>query len=134
MTFAVMEREKMKEIKNNKYLHIQKRGIDGGAGFINLPRDNKKGYTKATIIWSFGGGWEHVSVAPLNGSMPKWEDMCLIKNMFFEDEEWVVQFHPPKSEYVNNMQNCLHLWRPIDQELPTPASILTGMKGVSFEK
>ena len=43
---------------------------------------------------------------------------------FWGDDQWVVEFHPPASEYVNNMENCLHLWRPINKELPTPASIL----------
>lgn len=34
------------------------------------------------------------------------------KDMFFKEDEIVVQYHPAKSEYVNNMPNCLHLWRP----------------------
>lgn len=123
----------MRAVKNNKYLHVETRGIDGGAGIIKLPRDNKLGYTKATIIWSIGAGWDHVSVCPLNGSMPKWEDMCMIKDMFFEDDEWVVEFHPAKSEYVNNMPNCLHLWRPQDEKMPTPPSILTGVKGYKLK-
>lgn len=118
----------MKEVKNNKYLNVKQRSIDGGNGIIKLPRENKTGYTKATIIWSTGMGWDHVSVAPLNGSIPKWDDMCLVKDMFFEAEDCVVQYHPPKAEYINNMSNCLHLWRPQDQELPLPPSILTGIR------
>ena len=124
----------MKAVKTNKYLNIIKQGIDGGIGYIKLPRQNLSGYTKASIIWSNGGGWEHVSVCPLNGSMPKWEDMCFVRKMFFDDEDWVVEFHPPKSEYVNNMPNCLHLWKPLDEKLPTPPSILTGLKGIEFDK
>lgn len=118
----------LKDVKNNRWLKIEQRSLDGGAGLIKLPRDNKLGYTKATIVWSWGGGWEHVSVAPLNGTIPKWEDMCFIKDMFWEDTDWVVQFHPSKDEYVNNMPNCLHLWRSINQDMPTPPSILTGIK------
>ncbi len=124
----------MKPIESNKSLQVFMKSIDGGNGIIKLPRDNKAGHTKATIVWSWGAGWEHVSVAPLNGSMPKWEDMCFVKDMFFGDDEWVVEFHPPKSEYVNNMPNCLHLWKPIDAEMPTPPSILTGIKGVEFRR
>ena len=123
----------MKPVENNKYLSIKLKGIDGGCGFIRLPRKNKTGFAKASIIWSWGAGWEHVSVSPLNGSMPTWEDMCLIKDMFWKDDECVVQYHPPKSEYVNNMPNCLHLWRPIALEIPIPPSILTGIKGVSLK-
>lgn len=123
----------MKAVENNKYLSIKQTGVDGGCGFIRLPRKNKTGFTKASIIWSWGEGWEHVSVSPLNGSMPTWEDMCLIKDMFWEDDKCVVQYHPPKSEYVNNMSNCLHLWRPIALEIPIPPSLLVGLKGVKLK-
>ena len=68
----------MKKVKDNKYLKVEKTGIDGGCGYIRLPRNNKTGFTKASIIWSWGDGWEHVSVCPNNGTMPTWDDMCLI--------------------------------------------------------
>ena len=74
-------------------------------------------------IASNGGGWEHVSVSPCNrkrATPPTWAEMCEIKYMFFEDEEAVVQFHPPRSEYVNIHPYCLHLWRPTSQEMPRP--------------
>ena len=58
----------MKQIKDNKYLSIKQTALDGGAGIIRLPRNNKTGFTKATIIWSWGMDWEHVSVCPLNVS------------------------------------------------------------------
>lgn len=123
----------MKPVRENKYLSIHQRSVDGGAGFIRLPRNNKNGFTKATIFWSWGAGWEHVSVRPMNDTMPTWDDMCLIKDMFWDEEDCVVQYHPPKSEYVNNLDNCLHLWKPIDQEMPMPPSILIGLKGVKFK-
>ena len=75
------------------------------------------------VIATDGLGWDHVSVTPWNQkrqSCPTWEEMCAIKDMFFEPEETVVQYHPPHSEYVNNHPYCLHLWRPTDQEIPRP--------------
>ena len=75
------------------------------------------------VIASNGGGWEHVSVTPCNQkrkSCPTWEEMCQIKAMFFEPEECVVEYHPAASDYVNNHEYCLHLWRPIGQTLITP--------------
>lgn len=75
------------------------------------------------VIASNGGGWEHISVSPLNvkrRSCPTWEEMCAIKDMFFEPEERVVEYHPPKSEYVNNHPYCLHLWRYTAGEFPHP--------------
>lgn len=67
--------------------------------------------------------WEHVSVTPSNQqrkSCPTWDEMCEIKDMFFEDEEQVVQFHPKKSEYVNIHPYCLHLWRKMNGRLNEP--------------
>lgn len=58
-------------------------------------------------------GWEHVSVS-LDGHpnrCPSWEEMCIVKGLFWPDDECVVQFHPPASEYVNIHPGCLHLWR-----------------------
>ena len=81
------------------------------------------------VIASNGGGWEHVSVSRSSGkaSCPTWNEMCAIKDMFFDPEEAVVQYHPKKSEYVNNHNYCLHLWRPIFQELPTPPNYMVGV-------
>ncbi len=85
------------------------------------------------VVVSDGGGWDHVSVSPCNQkrkSCPTWEEMCAIKDMFFEPEERVVQYHPPKSEYINMHPYCLHLWRPNGgSELPYPPSIFVGWRG-----
>lgn len=78
----------------------------------------------ATVICSWGGGWDHVSVAPLNHNrVPTWDEMCRFKEMFFRDDEVVVQYHPRKEDYVNRLRNCLHLWRPQKVEMPTPPKI-----------
>ena len=45
----------------------------------------------------------------------------------FGEEEAVVQIHPPKSEYVNNHQFVLHLWKPTKDALPLPPSIAVGI-------
>ena len=59
--------------------------------------------------------------------------MCAVKELFFKDDEAVVQIHPPKDEYVNNMPNCLHLWRCYDKEMVLPPSFMVGMrKGQSY--
>jgi hypothetical protein len=71
--------------------------------------------------------WEHVSVSG-NRRPPNWEEMCWVKDLFWGDEECVVQFHPPKSQYINCHPFCLHLWRGVDQPMPMPPSILVGLK------
>lgn len=62
--------------------------------------------------------WEHISVS-LRNRCPTWEEMCYLKDLFWEAEDTVVQYHPPKSEYVNLAKNCLHLWR-FTGEMPRP--------------
>ena len=79
------------------------------------------------VVASNGGGWEHISVSPRNRkrqTCPTWEEMCEIKAMFFAPEECVVQYHPPKSDYVNNYPYCIHLWRPTGGvEIPRPPTV-----------
>ena len=73
------------------------------------------------IIASDGMSWEHVSVSIAGSTQPSsWSIMSQVKDLFFEPEEWVVQYHPAKSEYVNTHPGCLHLWKCIDREMPTP--------------
>lgn len=74
-------------------------------------------------------GWEHVSVSTPRRP-PNWQEMCLIKDLFWEPEETVMQLHPPHSEYVNNHAYCLHLWRPVFTNIPLPPSILVGLKSL----
>lgn len=75
------------------------------------------------IIVSWGMGWDHVSVSRRN-RCPDWEEMCRVKRTFFEPEECVIQYHPPKSHYKNYHPYCLHLWKPQGVELPMPPSYM----------
>lgn len=81
------------------------------------------------VIASDASGWEaiglpeprfeHVSVSTTT-RCPTWEEMALVKDWFFEPEECVIQFHPPRSKYVNDHQFVLHLWRPVGVTIPLP--------------
>jgi hypothetical protein len=82
------------------------------------------------VIASEGEGWQHVSVSRTD-RCPTWEEMCQIKDLFWDDTDCVVQYHPPKSDYVSNHPYCLHLWKPIGSELPRPDSIFVGYVGMS---
>lgn len=119
----------IEELKCTPRLLIAEIAEDGIRGLVHFPR------WKGTVIASWGGGWEHVSVCPFKHHIiPSWEDMCRLKEMFFREDEWVVQFHPAKDQYVNNMPNCLHLWKPVNENLPTPPSWMTGLrKGQSMQ-
>lgn len=61
--------------------------------------------------------WEHVSVS-LKHRIPTWQELKFIKMLFWDPEDEVLQFFPPQSEYINVHKNCLHLWRPINVDLP----------------
>jgi hypothetical protein len=69
--------------------------------------------------------WQHVSVSTKHRP-PNWQEMCFIKDLFWDEEDVVVQFHPKKSQYINNAKNCLHLWK-YSKDFPTPPSILVGV-------
>jgi hypothetical protein len=69
--------------------------------------------------------WEHVSVSLAN-RCPNWHEMAAVKALFWDDDETVVQYHPPRKEYVNHHPHTLHMWRPINVVLPVPPSWMVG--------
>lgn len=94
-----------------------------GAFMVKAPTTRRMLY----IIISNGDGWDHVSVSPAELSdqkTPTWEEMLFVKDLFFEPEETVIQYHPPQSKYINLHVGCLHLWRPQDASIPLPPMFL----------
>lgn len=96
-------------------------------GFCGMFRFHSH-WGRLRCIASDGMGWKHVSVS-IEGDRrpPKWEAMCYVKDLFWSDHDWVIQFHPAKSEYVNHHPGCLHLWQP-DAPFPKPDSVMVGPK------
>ena len=112
--------------ENSRVANIFNAAGSGNNGSFQLTLKNG---SRAFVIASDGMGWEHVSVSMLTSSgsaTPSWDEMCLIKDIFWDEEDCVIQFHPPKSEYVNNHPNVLHLWRPTNSEIPRPLPIQVG--------
>ncbi len=108
----------------------------GNAGFFIIPHHRILDYFY-NIQASDGEGWEHVSITLTKKDHKKirsvercctWEEMCFIKNLFWDETDCVIEFHPPKSEYVSMHPYCLHLWRPTNQIIPMPDSIMVGIK------
>ena len=97
-------------------------GMDGFSGLVRM-----SGYT-ASIIVSDGAGWEHASISPMRNVTPSWDDMCKLKDLIWNDDETVIQIHPPKDQYVNNVGNCLHLWRCAYKDMLLPPSCLVGIR------
>ena len=113
----------IEEIAANSRISAPYKATDGFVATISMP-----GWT-GSVICSDGAGWEHVSVSPYKRRItPSWDDMCRIKDIFWHEDEAVIQIHPPKAEYVNNMPNCLHLWRCTYKDMVLPPSCLVGIK------
>lgn len=116
----------LEDIKQNRYIEIKREGRDGIGGVIY----DKKTRVKLNFIMSWGAGWEHcsVSITDRYKRTPSWEQMCFIKDSFWNEDECCIEYHPAKKDYVNNHEYCLHIWKPIDQEIPTPPSLMIGLK------
>ena len=82
---------------------------------------------KLFVIASDQVGWEHVSVSRTD-RCPLWDEMCAIKDLFWDESDCVIQYHPPVSEYINNHRFCLHLWRPVGIDVIQPPKILVGIE------
>ena len=50
--------------------------------------------------------------------------------LFFKPEEVCFQLHVSSGEHINNHPYCLHIWRPLDREIPLPPGIMVGIPGV----
>jgi hypothetical protein len=96
-------------------------------GYFIIPGHKAPCRRSLQIIASAGDHhvtWQHVSVSLVGSSKtPTWEEMCFAKNLFWDESEWVIQYHPAKSHYINNNPGVLHLWKPTHVALPTPPSI-----------
>ena len=106
-------------IKNGELASSKK---DGNNGAFKIP------YHKLDFfcIISDQLGWEHVSIS--SRRIPKWTEMTHFKNLFWQEDDAVIQIHPPKADYVNYANNCLHLWRPVGYKLILPPSYFVGPK------
>lgn len=107
------------EIIEQQRLFNYQLGFDGGQGFIKILHGKKN----FAVIFSFGCEWDHVSVS-LKHRTPTWKEMCIVKDIFFNESENVIQYHPAKESYKNTHKNCLHLWKPQKIELPKPPNCM----------
>ena len=94
-------------------------GDDGGAFLIPFEGRNLQ------VIASNGLGWEHVSVS-LNQRCPNWREMNFVKDLFWNNDEVVMQLHVAKKNHINIHPFCLHMWRPLDAVIPLPPGFMVG--------
>ena len=115
--------------------HIPLKIQDANNGMFIVPSGYKRPYALRCVAsngddWVEAGlpapPWEHVSVSTAV-RCPTWEEMCRVKDLFWDPEDAVFQIHPPEKEYINQHPYCLHLWRPVGIVLPRPPSITVGV-------
>ena len=109
-------------MRNAPWFHLERYRLTGMGepgtrhGAFRIPCGNNN---FLHVIVSDGPDWEHVS-ATTPFRCPTWAEMCRLKDLFWAENEVVMQLHPPKSDYVNLHPYCLHLWRPINDTIPLP--------------
>ena len=102
----------------------------GNNGIFEFFITTQSGSIKVRVQVSDGKGWDHVSISlPGFNRTPTWDEMCAIKDVFFNKDEIVIQYHPPESEYVNYHPYCLHLWRPHGHQVKLPPKWMIGPGG-----
>lgn len=98
----------------------------GNSGLFQIPSKHRD--KVLTVVASDGLGWEHVSVSlgPDSARCPTWEEMCQLKDLFWDESDCVVQFHPPRSQYVNRHKGCLHMWKKTGAAVELPPKFMIG--------
>jgi hypothetical protein len=133
-------RQENSEINQYRLKRLYGRSVlsSGNNGVFRVPY----GLHFLSCVVSDGGrdGWEHVSVScqfrrkkKWQTRTPNWDEMCFVKDMFWDENEVVIQFHPAKENYVNNHPHVLHLWRLLDGEFPLPRPEAVGLPGVEMD-
>lgn len=121
--FKVPEKYRIKNHPHPMLRRMNEEGKDKNFGAFEVKMDDG---AILFMIASDGFGWEHVSIhAIVDGKeeTPTWEEMCFIKDLFWGEDDCVIQYHPAKKDYVNCHEHTLHLWRPKDKEVPTPPKV-----------
>lgn len=130
MSFSLARAEKYRSL--HPFGFIQK--TDDAFGWFEMPSIRNGPMIRMQVSPAYlEYEFEHVSVS-LAHRCPTWEEMCKVKDLFWDSEDVVVQFHPAKSEYVNLSKTCLHLWRWTKGTFPQPNKIEVGFNLASKEK
>lgn len=112
------------EIRKTRNLFIEAETDNAGMGGYYYDVISGK---NLNFIFSYQMGWEHLSVS-MPSKTPSWDQMCRMKDIFWNKDEACVEYHPKEEDYVNMHKHCLHIWRPTEEYLPTPPHFLVGFK------
>lgn len=116
--------KRLEEIRKTPNLFIDAEAENDGMGGRYYDKQSGK---FLHFIFSYQMGWEHLSVSTPS-KCPTWEQMCMMKDIFWNKDECCVEYHPKEEDYVNNHPYCLHIWRPTEEVIPTPPTLLVGFR------
>lgn len=104
----------MRDIKEINKKVMWREDIDIAGAYVKTALIELPTKVRASLLVGFNeDGWEHVSIELFARRLPTWEEMCYVKDIFWDEEEDVVQIHPKNSQYVDIVEG-LHLWRPVN--------------------
>lgn len=107
---------------------------DGNNGAFAIPLEGYGHKVFACCIVSDGSGVEGIVMEPFEHvsvhieeygkcRTPTWDEMCKVKNYFWNEDEVCFQLHPAKKDYVNCHPHVLHLWRN-PKGFPLPSKVM----------
>jgi hypothetical protein len=82
----------------------------------------------------FGDGqrWHHVSFSTRR-RLPDWNEIKLVRTLFFPPDAEVIQVFPPVDEWVNTHAYTFHLWQCKTRRLTPPAfQYAVGIPGIKL--
>src|SRR6267142_6195691 len=80
--------------------------VDGWNGHFMVPMEGEMWH----VTLNDRTGWRRLSVANAQSKeLPSWTVMKRLKDAFFSDTDWVIQFYPPRN--VESAVDCLELWQ-----------------------
>lgn len=68
-------------------------------------------------------GWEHCSVhmQTVHGEIaPSWNEMSRVRDLFWGEDEVIMQLHVAGVNHIDINKHVLHLWKPLNQTIPLP--------------
>lgn len=107
--------KELSELRAAARLCIDKVGIDGSCGRPYLHGTKSR---SAVVVFSWRRLGTRFGIVSAQDAHLERDVQC--QGYIWDEEECVVQYHPPKSEYVNFRPYCLHLRRKCGENFEIP--------------
>lgn len=112
-------RAKLRERQQAGWYQRDSRTIDGVTLMHWDHRDQQRRVFISLEDRGSAGKWKHVSVSHRD-RYPTWDEIIEVKELFLGKECSAMQLIPPRSKWLNLMENCFHLWHRLDGDTYPP--------------